>query len=245
MLRTSLRPGLLKAVAYNESHRMTGVSLYEIGHAYPPGDGQLPDEFEALCVVLAGREVDAAVQMWREIAAALGVGARLDQGIVPAGLHPGRSAALTIGRDQLGAIGEVHPDVALAFGVHERTAVLELDLTLLLAREPSPAQAKPVSRYPSSDIDLAFVLADSVPAERLEKAIRQGAGNLLADLALFDVYRGRRRRRGCAQPRLPPAAAGPGPHPHRHRGRRRARQVHHDRRRAGGVATRLSGYRGP
>ena len=49
---------------------------------------------------------------------------------------------------------------------------------------------RPTSRHPSSDLDLAFVLADDVPAEKLEKAIRQGAGPLLVDLELFDVYRG-------------------------------------------------------
>jgi phenylalanyl-tRNA synthetase beta chain len=190
VLRTSLRPGLLKAVAYNESHRSTGVALYELGHVYPPGEGPLPDEYESLGVVLAGCEVDAAVALWREIAAALRVGARIDQNIVPDGLHPGRSAALTIGRDRLGAIGEVHPTAAEAFGVSERVAVLELNVDLLLAKEPAPAQAKPVSRYPSSDIDLAFVLPDAVAAEKLEKALRQGAANLLADIALFDVYRG-------------------------------------------------------
>ena len=56
VLRTSLRPGLLHAIAFNESHRRPGVALFEIGHVYPPGDGELPDEYEALCVVLAGRD---------------------------------------------------------------------------------------------------------------------------------------------------------------------------------------------
>ena len=49
---------------------------------------------------------------------------------------------------------------------------------------------EPTSRQPSSDLDLAFALPDDVPAERLDKAIRQGAGGLLVDLDLFDVYRG-------------------------------------------------------
>ena len=48
VLRTSLRPGLLRAVAFNESHRRPGVALFEIGHVYPPGQGELPDEYEAL-----------------------------------------------------------------------------------------------------------------------------------------------------------------------------------------------------
>jgi phenylalanyl-tRNA synthetase beta chain len=190
ILRTSLRPGLLKAIAYNESHRRNGVGLYEIGHVYPPGSGQLPDEYEALGVILAGREAPAAVAIWREIAAALGVGARIDQSLVPAGMHPGRSATLQAGRDRLGVLGEIHPDVCDAFGVDERVAYLEIDLGALLCRLPNPAQWKPTSRYPSSDIDLAFAAPLDVAAEKIDKAIRQGAGNLLVDLTLFDVYRG-------------------------------------------------------
>jgi len=190
VLRTSLRPGLLRAIAYNESHRATGVRLFEIGHVYPPGTGELPDEYEALCVVLAGQEAPAAMAVWREVAAALGVGARIDQGRVPPGLHATRSATLQAGKDPTGAVGEVDPAVLERFDVSERVAILELNLDEILGREPKPAVWKPVSKYPSSDLDLAFVTPDSVPAERLEKAIRQGAGNLLVALELFDVFRG-------------------------------------------------------
>lgn len=190
VLRTSLRPGLLEAIAYNESHRNAGVALFEIGHVYPPGTGELPDEREWLTVVLAGREAPAAVAVWREVASALGVGARIDQSRVPAGLHATRSATLQAGRDPSGAVGEIDPVVLARFGVSERVAVLELDLTDVLAREPKPALWQPVSRFPSSDLDLAFVVPDEVPAEKVDKAIRQGAGKLLVGLELFDVYRG-------------------------------------------------------
>ena len=190
VLRTSLRPGMLKALEFNQSHRRSGVSLFEVGHAYPPGSGELPDEHEALCVVLAGRAAPAAVEVWRELASAMGWGARVDQGAVPAGLHPTRSATLSLGRDVVGAVGEVHPDVLDEYGVTERVALLELNLSVLLASEPKVPQWKPTSRFPSSDLDLAFAVPDSVTAEKVDKAIRQGAGNVLVDLALFDVYRG-------------------------------------------------------
>jgi phenylalanyl-tRNA synthetase beta chain len=190
VLRTSLRPGLLRAIAFNESHRRSGVALFEIGHVYPPGPGELPAEHEALGIVLAGQEAPAAVTVWREIAAALGVGARIDQGRVPAGLHATRSATLVAGRDAIGVVGEVAPEVLDAFDIAERVAVLELDLTSVLGKEPRAAAWKPTSRHPSSDLDLAFTLPDDVPAEKLDKAIRQGAGALLVELDLFDVYRG-------------------------------------------------------
>jgi phenylalanyl-tRNA synthetase beta chain len=190
VLRTSLRPGMLEAVAFNESHRRPGVKLFEIGHVYPPGSGELPDEYEALCVVLAGEDATAAMAVWREVSVALGVGARIDQTRVPAGLHATRSAVLQAGKEPTGAVGEVDPVVLERFSVGERVAILELDLDEVLGREPKPAQWKPVSRMPSSDLDLAFVLSDEVPAEKLEKAIRQGAGTLLDDIRLFDVFRG-------------------------------------------------------
>jgi phenylalanyl-tRNA synthetase beta chain len=192
VLRTSLRPGLLTAIAYNESHRNMGVSLFEIGHVYPPSDTELPGEYEALCVALAGADAPAALAVWREIADALGVGARVDQSKVPAGMHPTRSATLHSGKNALGAVGEVHPAVLRAFDVTERVAVFEVDLDQILDREPKPTQWKATSRHPSSDLDMAFALADDVPAERLDKAVRQGAGNLLVDLTLFDTYRGDR-----------------------------------------------------
>ncbi|NND76310.1 MAG: phenylalanine--tRNA ligase subunit beta [Ilumatobacter sp.] len=192
VLRTSLRPGLLQAIAYNESHRSAGVRLFEIGHVYPPSDGELPAEYEALTIVLAGEEAPAAVAVWRELAAALGVGARIDQGRVPAGLHATRSATLQAGKQPLGAVGEVAPAVLAAFGVGERVAIVELNLDEIIDRDPKPAQWRPTSRQPSSDLDLAFVLPVSIPAEKLDKAIRQGAGSLLVDLTLFDVFRGER-----------------------------------------------------
>ena len=79
-----------------------------------------------------------------------------------------------------------------AFEVVERVAILELDLDQILDREPKPAQWRPTSRYPSSDLDLSFVVPEDIPAEKVEKAVRQGAGKLLVDLDLFDVYRGDR-----------------------------------------------------
>lgn len=189
VLRTSLRPGLLKAIAFNESHRQPAARLFEIGRVYPPGEGELPDEHEVLCVVLAGAEAPAAMAVWREVAAAMSLGARVDQGQPPSGLHPTRSATLLVGRDAVGTVGEIHPDVLEAFDVDERVAIVELNLTALLAKDPKIARWRPTSRYPSSDVDFAFVTPDELTAERVDKAIRQGAGALLVDCRLFDIYR--------------------------------------------------------
>lgn len=189
VLRTSLRPGLLRAIAFNESHRRMGLTFYEIGHVYPPSEDVLPAEFEALGVVLGGSDATRAVHLWREVSLAMGWGARLDQSTVPAGLHPTRSATLSIGKSIVGVVGEVHPAVLESLGISERCAVLELDLTVMFGIEPKIPQWKPTSRYPSADFDLAFIVPSDVTAERVEKSLRQGTGSLTAVIELFDVYR--------------------------------------------------------
>jgi phenylalanyl-tRNA synthetase beta chain len=197
VLRTSLLPGLVKALATNAARRNTGVALWEVGHVFrrPAGDGAspspLPDEREMLGVALGGRDAAAAVHEWRAVADLLALrGATLRNGAVP-GLHPTRSARI-VGPDEqaLGAVGEIDPVVLEAHGIDERVGWLEVDLDVVAALERDPHLYRPVSIYPSSDIDLAFEVDDDVPADAVEQALRAAAGDRLASLRLFDVYRG-------------------------------------------------------
>lgn len=194
VLRTSLRPGLLTAVGFNASHRRLGASLFEIGHVYrvPATPQPLPDEREVLAVALAGRDARAAVAAWHEVAAALVLTEPVSlRAAEPAGLHPTRSAELvSAGGEVVGLVGEVDPDVARSFGIDERVAWLEVDLDLLLAVPHGLATYRRVSRFPSSDVDFAFVTPDSVTAAALGDALRAAAGELLVDLQVFDAYRG-------------------------------------------------------
>jgi phenylalanyl-tRNA synthetase beta chain len=193
VLRTSLLPGLVKAVAYNASHRHPGVRLYELGHVYrPPLPGApLPDEREMVGVVLAGHDAVEAVNVWSELRAALAVdGVTIVAASVP-GLHASRGGYLrSAAGDEIGAVGEIDPFVLETHGIAERVGWLEIDLGALLALPHGAPSYRPVSRFPSSDIDLAFVLDDTVPASDLTARLRDAAGALLDDLALFDVYRG-------------------------------------------------------
>jgi phenylalanyl-tRNA synthetase beta chain len=128
---------------------------------------------------------------WNAICDALSVGAQLDQSRVPAGLHATRSASLTRGKKIVGVVGEIDLVVLDALGIEGRVSVLEIDLSVILNEEPKPVQARDINRFPSSDIDLAFVLSDEVPAVNLQRALRQAAGKRLVRIDLFDVYRGK------------------------------------------------------
>ncbi len=190
VLRTTLRHGMLRAIAYNQSHRVGDISLFEIGHVYPQGSEQLPDEYEALCVMVAHSDATAAVDIWSQLSAGLGVGAQLNQEKPPAGFHATRSAELNRGRISVGAVGEIDPLVLGNYGIVGRVACVELNLSDLLAEEPKIRVAQSVSKFPSSDFDLAFETPQSVAAVVLTKALRQASGALIVDLALFDIYRG-------------------------------------------------------
>ena len=144
-----------------------------------------------LTAVRAGADAMAAAAWWRELEQALALaGAELRAGEQP-GLHPTRTATVVAPDGEvLGAVGEVDPDVLAAHGISQRVAILELDVERLLAVPHGDAQYRRVSRYPSSDLDLAFVVPDEVPRPRSGRSLADAGGDLLFRLELFDVYRG-------------------------------------------------------
>ena len=114
--------------------------------------------------------------------------------------HPGRCAAIyaqVVSADSrrewlAGHAGELHPRVIEAFGLPERTCAVELDLTVLFAAAEAagPVQAPSLSAYPLATQDVALVVPAEVPAADVEAALMTGAGPLLEELRLFDVYTG-------------------------------------------------------
>ena len=96
-----------------------------------------------------------------------------------------------VGIARLGDVGEIHPAVLDDHRIAGRVAWLDLDLDALLDQaEAVTTTYTPVSRFPSSDIDLAFEVDDQCPAGDVEAVLRAAGGDLLVDLWLFDVFRG-------------------------------------------------------
>ena len=199
VLRTSLLPGLLRTVAFNARQRHADLAMFEIGHTFRATDppGELPDEREILAVVIAGEGVEGvgagvagAVNALRRLQAAL----RLEApGLVEAarpGMHPGRSADVTVDGTVVGYVGEVDPDVSAGWGIEGRVGWFEVDVEAIAAGRRRSELAVPVSRFPSSDIDLSFEVADSTPAASVANTLESAGGGLLEQLTLFDVYRG-------------------------------------------------------
>jgi phenylalanyl-tRNA synthetase beta chain len=221
LLRRSLMPGLLGALAYNASRRQGAVRLFEVGVVFShPDQGSprvveragaggretalLPGERELLSAVFAEEDDDArtATVAWYVLADRFrltGVHLKVTGEPVP-GLHPTRSSQLVVGGRIIGTVGEIDPDVALGYDLRQgagstarRIGWLEIDLGLLFDETVVPRRdlvAAAVSRFPSSDIDLALVVEDGHPADVVAEVLRSAAGELLESVSLFDVYRG-------------------------------------------------------
>ncbi len=91
-----------------------------------------------------------------------------------------------------GHAGEMHPRVIKAFGLPPRTCAVELDLSVLFtaAESVGPVQGPVLSAYPLATQDVALIVDTAVPAGSVEEALVAGAGPLLEDLRLFDLYTG-------------------------------------------------------
>jgi phenylalanyl-tRNA synthetase beta chain len=211
LLRTSLLPGLLQAVRFNRERQAGALSLFELGSVFrvaTPGDqkGLVEGvvEWEQLGLVTVGDGTDAthAVRAWQVLAEGTRVSGptvvplpagRPDGGTgalaVAGSLHPGRRGALVAAGQTVGVVGEVAPEIAGRYDLGGRVVVLLVDVARLLGAAGEAPQVRPARRYPASDLDMAFVVADEVTAGEMEATLREAAGELAESVALFDVWR--------------------------------------------------------
>jgi phenylalanyl-tRNA synthetase beta chain len=165
-------------------------------------EAALPDQPDHLAIVLCGlREAggwwgdgrpaswEDAVLAVREVADRLGVAVAVRGGAL-APWHPGRCAEIVVDGTVIGRAGELHPRVCAAFGLPARSAAGEVDLDALLTRADTLVDAPALSSYPVAKEDVALIVAGSVTAAAVESALREGAGELLESVRLFDVYTG-------------------------------------------------------
>ena len=130
-----------------------------------------------------------AVAAAQDVFHSVGVRVITEQGSDPS-FHPGRCAVFTLDGAPVGMAGELHPGTLEALGLPARSCAMELDVTALIAASPEVRSAPDFSTHPVAKEDIALVVADTVTAEQVRQAIIDGAGELLEDVALFDVYTG-------------------------------------------------------
>jgi phenylalanyl-tRNA synthetase beta chain len=178
VLRTTLLPSLIDAARRNADVGNERVELFEVAHVYLPRGEELPEERVTVAGVVEGGF--AAVKgIVESLLGALHAPATWEPGEHPL-LHPGKTA-----RTETGLVGELHPTV-----LEGVWGAFELDLAALAAAAQVPVEYHDVITYPAVKQDLAFAVADDVPAGALIGAAREAAGPELREMEAFDVYHG-------------------------------------------------------
>ena len=216
--RTALLGSLLDDARYNLAHGAEAVALFESGRAYlregeSPHDGVLAGKFVGdrpapafepgrIGALAAG---DLRPSGWRDepvaaafyslkgvleaLATQLGVSIEVAPGDQPF-LHPGRSARVLIGDEEIGWLGEIHPLVCRDWDL-EGAAGFEVDLAPLVDASPIGEETyEDVISYPAVHQDVAVVVDETVPAAEVRAAVLEGGGDLLRSAEVFDLYRG-------------------------------------------------------
>ncbi|WP_116204170.1 phenylalanine--tRNA ligase subunit beta [Amycolatopsis circi] len=187
------KPNQLKVPDLGVEHRPSDEDLAVL-------EAAVPAQPVHVAVVLSGQRPRAgwwgkgdqagwadAVQAARLVAEAAGVQLTVQAAdLLP--WHPGRCAQLRVGDWPVGHAGELHPKVVEALGLPPRTVAMELDLDAIPLPDSRPAPS--ISAYPPVLLDVALVAGTDVPSADLADMLREGAGELLEEITLFDVYTG-------------------------------------------------------
>lgn len=206
VMRTSLWPGLVKALQHNLNRQKSRAQLFEIGSRFVR-EGDEIHEVKVLSVLLcgsrypeswsAGAEQADFFDLKGDLEVLLGLGGRLADFRFAAGqhsaLHPGQTASVSLvaedGEKPVGILGRLHPQLQHELSINRPVYLCEIELDALLgARLPSFTD---MSRYPEVRRDLAFVVGGDIPSGDLAAVIKDHAGAFLTDLKIFDVYQGK------------------------------------------------------
>jgi phenylalanyl-tRNA synthetase beta chain len=164
----------------------------------------VPDQPLHIAAVLTGHDSPAAaahtprawdwadaVDIARLAGDVLGVEIVVSQGHHQA-YHPGRAAQLALRSGEVvGYAGELHPKLLAAHDMPARSVALEFNADALFEAAADVIVAKHISGFPVATQDVALVVPQEIPADDVLAALREGAGELLEDVALFDVYSGK------------------------------------------------------
>ena len=213
VLRTSLLPGVVDAVAGNLRRGVEEVGLFELGRAFWEGeragpvpgstsDGAddrltpLPAEPLLLGAAASASDGSAAAARIRHLqaviirlAADLGAGAVETAPADVQGLRPGRGGRLLCDGRDVGLVGEVDAATAAQFDLRGRLVVAEIDLDLLIPSRQAPRLYHPPPRHPAVVQDLAVTVPEDARAGDALRAVREAGGALLDSAILYDEYR--------------------------------------------------------
>ncbi len=195
IMRTTSLPSLLETLARNDSHHNPSARLYELCRIYLPDEtGPLADERQMLSMGGYGGGLDfftfkGAIET---VFDALGIhGVRYEACRDNPSYHPGRCARVSIGGQEIGVFGQLHPLVGKNYDMDQPVFAAELALEPMLAARRTEIVYRPLPRFPAVERDIAVVCDADVPVAQLEDCISRGGKGLVQEVRLFDIYTGK------------------------------------------------------
>ncbi|MBU5626977.1 phenylalanine--tRNA ligase subunit beta [Oscillibacter sp. MSJ-2] len=196
IMRTTTLPSMLEILARNYSFRNKSARLYELGRVYfAKNDGSgMADEPKVLSLGAYGEGCDF-FHLKGAVEAVLS-GLRISGAVYTAvrdnpSYHPGRCAQVSVDGEVIGVFGQIHPGVAVNYGMDMEVYAAELSFNALYAHKGADPIYTPLPKYPSVTRDIAVVCRREITVGQLEDCIRRGAKGLLKDVSLFDIYTGK------------------------------------------------------
>ena len=202
IMRTLPLNGMLSSLATNYNRRNKNVRLYELANVYLPKElplKELPEERMQFTLGMYGDgdfySMKGVVEEFLEKA-----GLHEKETYDPAGnrpyLHPGRQANILYAGNVIGYLGEVHPDVADAYGIGERAYIAVLDMPEVTKYATFDRKYTGIAKYPAVTRDISMVMPKEILAGQVEEVIEAKGGAYLESYALFDVYEGAQIKAG-------------------------------------------------
>ena len=191
IMRTTIVPSIIDALAKNYVRGNENVGGFEIGNTFFPTDGELPAE--KLKLTMGFYDLGDFYYLKESIEKLLwylGIEDLEVRRKEVSFLHPGRSAEFILKGESLGVFGEVHPKVLENYGLKKKAYVAELDFDKIVENTIGNYTYKELPKYPTMKRDFAFVMDRDIDSVELEKISKKYGKELLESFKVFDIYQG-------------------------------------------------------
>ncbi|WP_307975977.1 phenylalanine--tRNA ligase subunit beta [uncultured Streptococcus sp.] len=204
-LRQNVVSGMLDTVAYNVARKNSNLAIYEIGKVFEqPGNPkeELPNEVEKFAFAVTGLVAEKDFQtkatpvdffyakgIVEALFEKLGLAVDFVANKELASMHPGRTASILLDGQELGFLGQVHPQTAKNYNVPE-TYVAEINLTAVEANLNDDQVFVEITKFPAVSRDIALLVSAETSHKDIVEAIKAAGVKRLTDIKLFDVYAG-------------------------------------------------------
>lgn len=191
IMRTTLVPSMIDALAKNYARGNENVGGFEIGNTFFPNEEELPSE--KLKLTMGFYDLGDFYYLKESIEKILwylGINDLEVRRKEVSFLHPGRSAEFILKGESLGVFGEVHPKVLENYGLKKKAYVAELDFDKIVENTIDNYTYKDLPKFPTMKRDFAFVMDRDVDSVELEKISKKYGKELLETFKVFDIYEG-------------------------------------------------------